>query len=118
MYWAGKWIFLFGNLPSQLLHASYGGLRGLGINTQRRAELLPDVSTISASGVKGFEATSWFGWFAPGGAPTAVIGRLHSEITRIVQSPDMKARLLNDGTDLVSNTPRQFVESMSADIAK
>lgn len=109
---------LFGNLPSQLPHVRNGRLRPLGISTVQRSELLPDVPTISESGVKGFEATSWFGWFAPAGTPPAVIAKLHGEIARIVQSPDMKSRLVNDGAEPVVNTPEQFVEYMRADSAK
>lgn len=109
---------LFGNLPSQLPHVRNGRLRALGISTERRSELLPQVPTISESGVKGFEASSWFGWFAPANTPSAVIDKLHTEIARIMNGLDMKQRLLNEGADPVVNTPRQFVDYMQVDSAK
>lgn len=109
---------LFGNLPSQLPHVRKGRLKPLGISTERRSDLLPDVPTISESGVKNFEATSWFGWLAPAGTPPAVINKLQVEIARIVQSPDMKTRLINEGAEPVVNTPEQFAIHIRTDSAK
>ena len=109
---------LFGNLPSQLPHVRNGRLRPLGISTERRSQLLPDVPTISESGVRGFEAISWFGWFAPAGTSPAILNQLHGEIARIVHSADMKSRLTNEGADPVVSTPGQFLAYMNADSAK
>jgi tripartite-type tricarboxylate transporter receptor subunit TctC len=109
---------LFGNLPSQLPHVRNGRLRALGISSEKRSELLPQVPTISESGVKGFEASSWFGWFAPASTPPPVIGRVHGEIARIMHGADMKPRLLNEGAEPVVNTPEQFVHYMRVDSVK
>ena len=73
---------MFANMPGTLQHVKTGRLRVLGVTTQKRSPLLPDVPTISEAGVPGFHATTWFGVFAPAGTPPAVIARLNAEFAK------------------------------------
>jgi tripartite-type tricarboxylate transporter receptor subunit TctC len=109
---------IFGNLPSQLPYIRSGKLRAMGISTPRRSALLAQVPTISEAGVPGFEASAWFGWFAPAATPRETITKLQGEMSKIVHGTDMKSRLVNEGAEPVGNTPAQFAEYMKADSAK
>ncbi|HLF22547.1 MAG TPA: tripartite tricarboxylate transporter substrate-binding protein, partial [Burkholderiales bacterium] len=66
----------------------------------------------------GFEATSWFGVFAPAGTPKEIVDRLHKEIVKALNSPDTKERLSGQGADLIGNTPEQFAAYIAAETTK
>jgi tripartite-type tricarboxylate transporter receptor subunit TctC len=82
-----------------------GGVRALGATNTRRSPMLPDVPTVSESGLAGYEATSWNGVAAPARTPAAVIQRLNQELVEIVDMPDVKARLLELGVEARGSTP-------------
>lgn len=114
----GDCALLFGNLVSQMPHLRSGRLRAIGITAGSRSSLLPDVPTISESGVPDFQVDSWFGWLAPAGMSTDILDKLHKEIVRIVHSAEMKPRLLSEGAEPVGNTPAEFVRHMKSETAK
>jgi tripartite-type tricarboxylate transporter receptor subunit TctC len=114
----GDCALLIGNVPSQMPHLRSGRLRAIGITTARRSGLLPDIPTISESGLPGFEVDSWFGWLAPAGTPSDIVDKLNQEIVRIVHSPEMKARLVSEGADPIGSTPANFVRHMKSETAK
>ena len=66
----------------------------------------------------GYEATQWFGVLAPAGTPRAIIDRLHQEIVRALRSPDVRERLIADGTDVVGNTPEEFAAYIKSETDK
>jgi tripartite-type tricarboxylate transporter receptor subunit TctC len=114
----GDCALIFANVPSQMPHVRSGRLRALGITTAKRSSLLPDLPTISESGLPGFEVDSWFGFLGPAGMPPEVVTKLNREIVRIVHTPEMKARLVTDGAEPVGNSPAEFVEHMKSETAK
>jgi tripartite-type tricarboxylate transporter receptor subunit TctC len=64
------------------------------------------------------EAGSWYGIFAPSGTPGALVAMIHSEIVRMLASPDVQQRLLTEGADAIGNTPRQFAAQLKNDMVK
>lgn len=106
------------NLPSQIPHVRSGKLRALGITAERRSSLMPEIPTISESGVPGFESGSWFAFLAPAGTPTEIVDKLNKEIVRIVHSADMKGWLVREGAEPVGNTPAEFVKHMASETEK
>jgi tripartite-type tricarboxylate transporter receptor subunit TctC len=82
-----------------------GGVRALGATNNKRSPLLPDVPTVAESGLAGYEATSWNGIAAPAKTPRPIIDRLNREIMKIVDMPDVKARLLELGVEARGSTP-------------
>jgi tripartite-type tricarboxylate transporter receptor subunit TctC len=101
-----------------LPHVKSGRLRCLGTTGAKRAAVLPDVPTVSEAGVPGYEASQWYGLFAPAQTPKDIITRLHGELIRILQAPDMRERLIADGTDPVGNTPEEFGRYLREEIVK
>ncbi len=115
---AGQLQVLFDNLPVVQPHLKSGKLRLMGVGTQQRSALIPQASTIAESGVPGFEASTAFGVLAPANTPAAVVNRLSQEIVRILQTPEIKARLASQGLEAVGSTPQQYDAHLRAELAK
>jgi tripartite-type tricarboxylate transporter receptor subunit TctC len=104
---AGQGQVMFDNLPSSIEHIRAGKLRALAVTTAARSEALPDVSTVGEF-VPGYEATAWFGVFAPKGTPAEIIDRLNKEINAGLADAKMKARLAGLGGTVLAGTPADF----------
>jgi tripartite-type tricarboxylate transporter receptor subunit TctC len=94
---------LFGSMPAVLPHAKSGKLRPLAVGTSKRSPALPDTPTVAESGYPGFEVSLWLGFFAPRGTPAPIVNRLHSELVKIVLSPDMKEQFERNGAESAHN---------------
>jgi tripartite-type tricarboxylate transporter receptor subunit TctC len=95
-----------------------GKLRALGITDKKRLETLPDIPTLDELGIKGQEAETMTGVFVPAGTPKEIVDKLQQEISAIVKSPDIKARLLELGVVPEGDSPASFAAYVKADIAK
>ncbi len=93
-------------------------LRPLAVTTAKRMPTQPDLPTIAESGVPGFEATTWHGVVAPGGTPPVVIARLHSEISKVLQTPDVNARISAQGAEIIGGAPAMFAAYIQSEIPK
>ena len=94
-----------------------GQLKALAVATGRRATNWPDVPTVAELGYKDFAVTSWNCLLAPAGTPPEVVERLHRELARIVQQPDVRTQFLTMGSEAMSNTPEQFSAELRAAVA-
>ena len=94
------------------------GVRAIAVTTARRTAMLPDVPTMIEAGIPGFVVTQWHGMLAPAGTPRPVLERLHGDIVKALQQPDVIARLAADGTEGVGSTPQQFAAHMKAEREK
>ena len=99
---------MFDNLPSSMPHIKSGKLRAIATTGSKRSPTLPDLPTVAETAVPGFEITAWFGLLAPAKTPTAIIDRLNLEVTKVLNMPDVKARITAQGAELVPGTPQQF----------
>ena len=115
---AGQVHMLFGNVLSTLTHVKSGRLRALAVTTARRSMVLPDLPTVSESGVPGYENSTWFGLLAPAGTPAAVLSKLNTELVKASQSPDIVERLAPDGGEPVGSTPEQFGRHLDLEITR
>jgi tripartite-type tricarboxylate transporter receptor subunit TctC len=88
------------------------------VTTAQRSKVLPDLPTITESGVPGYENSTWFGLLAPAGTPAAVLGRLNSELVKASQSPDIIERIAPDGGEPVGSTPEAFGRHLAAEIIR
>jgi tripartite-type tricarboxylate transporter receptor subunit TctC len=93
-------------------------LRALGVTSAKRATGAPDIPTISEAGLAGYEAVQWFGVLAPAGTPAAIVTRLHKEIVRTLQAPDIRQKLVSDGADPVGSSPEEFAAFLKAETTK
>jgi tripartite-type tricarboxylate transporter receptor subunit TctC len=109
---------MFASLPAAWHHVKAGRLRALAATTARRSEFIPDVPTVSESGVPGFDASTWWGMFVQGKTPRAIVVRLNDELQKIVVASDVKARLAAEGAEAVLGmTPEAFNDLLKKEIA-
>ena len=115
---AGHVSLMFDNLASALPQFKAGRTRALAVTTLARSTMVPELPTIDESGLKGFDLTTWFGIFAPAGVQPAILGALHREITRALDSADIRTRLAVIGAQPTPNTPEAFAAFIKAEHAK
>lgn len=108
----------FEPIPSGLPLVKAGRLKALAVTSATRSSLTPDVPTIAEAGYPGFESGAWVAFFAPAGTPKEVVVRLHAEIARALQSPDVREKLAQSGLEVVSSSPEQLTELVKTEIAK
>jgi tripartite-type tricarboxylate transporter receptor subunit TctC len=106
------------NLPPYLPHVKGGKIRALAVTPSKRSPAAPDLPTLEETGLKGYDASSWFGLFAPAGTPSEVVGKIAAESQRILQLPDVRDRLLALGAQPVGNAPGEFGKFVQDEIAK
>ena len=99
-------------------HIRSGRLRGLGITSSARNAVVPEIPTVAESGLPGYESVQWYGVLAPAKTPKEIITRLHGEITRVLQQPDVKERIAGDGADPVGSTPEEFARFIQSELTK
>ena len=109
---------LFAGVPSLLPQVQSGRLRAIAISTLKRAPALPQVPTFDESGVKGYEATNWFGLFAPAKTPRDIVARLNGDIDKVIRSPELAERFAAESLDVVGGPPESFASFVRAEIDK
>jgi tripartite-type tricarboxylate transporter receptor subunit TctC len=107
----------FATLLPAMQHVKTGKLRALAVTTQKRAPLLPDVPALAET-LPGFDVTQWNAVWAPAATPKDVLAKLSTEIIRIVRSPDYKARMTEQGSDAIGNSPSELAAFQKAEIDK
>jgi len=105
-------------LPPSLQHVRSGRLRAIAVTSRTRSPLLPDLMTVSESGLAGFDVTSWYGIFSPAGIPAGVVARVNADIIRLLADADVKERLLTLGAEALPMSPDEFGRHVNAEIAK
>ena len=108
----------FASLPAVLPHVVGGKLRTLAITSDKRSPAAPEVPTFIESGFPGVESDHLQGMLAPAGTPKPVIDRLNTEIVRIVNAPDVRKLLIDQGFIPVGNTPEEFAQIIKFQIGK
>ena len=116
---AGNMDVMFDNLPSAMQLIKGGKIKALAVTSAQRSAALPDVPTVEeAAGLKGFEASSWFGLLAPAGTPPDVVSRIQQEVAKSLATPAMKERLATLGAIPSGNTPAQFAALIESEHKK
>lgn len=109
---------MFDILPSSMPHIRTGRLRALAVTGTTRSPDAPDVPTVAESGLPGYEVRNWYGVLAPVRTPPEVVARLHGEIGRSIDSPDLRERLMAQGYTAEPIGNERFATMLSADLAK
>ena len=115
---SGEVDFSFGSTIALAEPAKSGKVRAIAVSGLKRFSSLPEVPTIAESGVPGYSAIGWYGFYGPAGMPAELVRRLHGESSRALNSADAKERLERAGNELVMSPPEEFVTFLRAEIAK
>jgi tripartite-type tricarboxylate transporter receptor subunit TctC len=104
---AGRVSMMFVDVLTGLPHVKGGALRMLAVTTKQKSALLPELPTMDET-VKGFDISSWQGYFGPAGLPKEMVTKLNAEIRKIVERPEIKAQLAERGMEAFAQTPEEF----------
>jgi tripartite-type tricarboxylate transporter receptor subunit TctC len=115
---SGQISLLFDNIVSAMPNLKSGKLKAIGISSLQRSPLLPDVPPIAESGVPGFEATAWFGIYAPAATPKDIIDKLSRELAAVLHAADTRQRIAMLGAEPVGSTPDDMAKLVAAETAK
>ncbi len=115
---AGQIQLVVIGVPAAGPHIKAGRLRALAVIAPQRLPALPDVPTVAEAGLPNFEVTTWYGVLAPAGTPKPIIGRLNTDLGRIMHSPDLKERLAAMATEPATGTPEEFADFIKRETAK
>ena len=115
---SGQIQLIFDNLTSIAPHVRSGKVRGLGVSSQRRSLIFPDIPTITEAGVAGYETNSWGGMVVPARTPRAIVLKLNAEINKALQSPELRARYAAIEAEPTGGTPEQFAAFVKTEAVK
>jgi tripartite-type tricarboxylate transporter receptor subunit TctC len=115
---SGQVALTLPTVVAALPHIKSGKLRALAVTTRQRVPSLADVPTMEESGVAGYESVSWGGIMAPAGTPAPVVAKLHAELARILNLPDVQERMAALGATVVAAGPAEFATFLREEIRK
>jgi tripartite-type tricarboxylate transporter receptor subunit TctC len=114
----GQVSMYFASLPAAGPHLKSGRLRAIGVTGRQRATTLPELPTVSESGVPGYEYVGWYGLLAPAATPAAIVARLNAEANKFLKNKEFSDRIAADGAEPAGGTPEAFAAFIHAEIAK
>ena len=115
----GQVPLLMVSMPAVIGHVRAGKLLPLAVTTRKRNPGAPEIPTVAeALKLPDFEVDSWYALFAPAQTPVAVVARMQKEIARIIELPDVKARLLEQGGDTVGSSPQHLDKVVKGELLK
>lgn len=114
----GQIPMMFDSVPGVLQHIQSGKLLALGVTSLKRSPALPNVPTIDEAGLKGFEATAWFGLYAPGRMDPKLRDRLAGDVRKVLQSASIRSQFAALGAEPGSMTQAQFASFVDAELTK
>jgi tripartite-type tricarboxylate transporter receptor subunit TctC len=115
---AGHVLVSLATAPSAVQNVKSGKIKALGVSTLKRIPALPDVPTISESGLPGYEASGYFGIVGPANLPAAIVNKIHASVSRIVQDPTVAQYLSDQGADPYLNNPSQYGQLIRDEVSK
>ena len=115
---SGEVQLSFPSAGSVMPHLRAGRMRALAVTSAQPSALAPDLPTVAAAGLPGYEATAYNGLLAPAKTPAAIIAKLNHEAVQIVRRADVRERIFNGGGEVVAGTPEEFAATMRVEMAK
>ena len=109
---------LFAGVPSLLPHIESGRLRAIAISSVRRFSAVPNVPTFEEAGLKGYEATNWFGLMAPARTPGEAVKQLNAAVNSVVSLPDFRERFVREGLETIGGSAESFGAFLRDEVVK
>ena len=115
---SGNIDLIFATAASAVPHIKSGRIRALAVTTANRSKLVPELPTIAETGVKDFEANNWYGLMVPAKTPRNVVNRFNKDMVAVLNMPDVRKTLFNQGLDAAPSTPEEFAAYIRAEKIK
>jgi tripartite-type tricarboxylate transporter receptor subunit TctC len=106
------------NLPALIGHIKSGKVRALAVSSEKRVPQVPEVPTMVESGYPDYVVYAWYGACAPAGTPTPVLDKLHGDITKVMNAPDVKSRLAELVVDVATQSRDDFTAFMRSEATR
>src|SRR5690606_33769136 len=110
--------FMFDNLASAASLINDGKVKALAVTTTDRSTIYPDLPTMQEAGVENFDLGTWFGVFATGGTPPAIIDKLNAAYSKALMDPEVRKNLRTMGSTAEPNSPEAFAAFVKSELAK
>lgn len=114
----GQVPLLWVSIPAAAQFVKTGKLKALAVSTTKRSAAFPDVPTVQEAGVADFEVDSWYAMFVPAKTPKPVIDKLNKALNQVVADPEIKDKLLAQGSEAVGGTPESLGKAVAAELPK
>jgi tripartite-type tricarboxylate transporter receptor subunit TctC len=114
----GQVDIYFATMPAAMPFIKSGKIKPLGVTSEKRSLVLPNVPTIAETGIPGYSATTWYGIYAPKGTPTEVVQKIYDVTTEVLKIPELREQMIQRGFEPIGNTPEQFAGFISSEISK
>jgi tripartite-type tricarboxylate transporter receptor subunit TctC len=115
---AGRVSMMFTDITIAGAHVTAGSLRALATTRLQRSTIYPDLPTLNEAGVKDFDMDSWAGLFAPAKTPPEIVNRLNTELRKIIDNPDVKAKIALLGFEAFSSSTDELAEHVKVQLVK
>lgn len=115
---SGQVSLWFPSIPSVLPHIRAGKMAALAVSGDQRSPALAEVPTVAESGLRGFEASTWYPLLAPARTPQAIVDKLNAQVVAILGSAEVQQRLAGQGVEPIGSTPAQLASHLQSELAK
>jgi tripartite-type tricarboxylate transporter receptor subunit TctC len=115
---AGDTQFMFDNLANAMAQVKGGKVRAIAVTTAQRSKLAPDLPTMAEAGMPGFDISTWFGLLAPAGTPPDVIAKWNADVVKVLNSPDVREKMLAQGAEPSPQSPAEFASFIAREREK
>jgi tripartite-type tricarboxylate transporter receptor subunit TctC len=113
----GQINMVFTSLPSVAGSLRSGSLRGIAVTSAQRSATFGQIPTLSESGLKNFDVSPWFGLFAPGNTPAAVVRKINQDVNELLRNKDVIEKFAAQGAEPLARQPAEFAAMLRADLA-
>jgi tripartite-type tricarboxylate transporter receptor subunit TctC len=115
---AGRTQLWIANAPVVLPYIKTGQLHALATTSAKRPVIAPDIPTLDEAGLKGYEADTWYGIFAPAKTPDAVLDKVHDDVVKVLQMPEIRNAFAGQGAEIVGSSRKDFTKKVREDVLK
>lgn len=115
---SGEVSVYFNSIITPLPHIRGGRLRALGVSGPKRSQVVPEVPTIMESGLPGYEVIGWLGLLMPAAVAPGIVLKVHADVARALQAPEVRSRISAEGVEPVGSSPQAFGTFLASEIRK
>jgi tripartite-type tricarboxylate transporter receptor subunit TctC len=108
----------FDTVPTVINYVKAGKLNAIAVTSDKRFDLMPQIPTVSESGLRGFDMSTWWGIVMPAGVSKEIVAKINASTVKVLRSPEVKQQMANVGADVVGNTPEQFAAFIQSERVK
>jgi tripartite-type tricarboxylate transporter receptor subunit TctC len=106
------------SLPTAIPQVRAGNLRAIGVTTIKRSPMAPDIPTLDELGIKGFDASSWFGMYGPPNMPPEVLKKISTDVLEVLSSPEVKSKFSEQGAEPGTLSQADFTKFVNSEVDK